>query len=290
MNQNELWTAIGEEIVNSNLEYERIKFLGFLSCTNYRGENYHENLDYDDVLKITEAYVALGGGGLALFGTACLYAWPETLSQVIQRFEDRTIIDRTKFMDDSCYKGTLGACFSTTLGSVLHELCHTFDLGHTEVGIMGRGFDDIYKDFLCEERLDQSNDLECQKLKEKSGYGSLGKFVRERRKQKGIVNNIFLTKSCVTILAYHRWLNSFQLSDKVVKFDPLTKLVSSTAGLRVIELRDEENGMVLLHWIFDGRILKYSFKLPEEDLQKYGCKYVVFVEDNHGNILKHVNM
>ena len=110
-------------------------------------------------------------------------------------------------MDDSCYKGTLGACFSTTLGSVLHELCHTFDLGHTEVGIMGRGFDDIYKDFLCEERLDQSNVLEdCQKVEEKSGYGSLGKFVREKRKQKGIVNNIFLTKSCATILAYHRFI------------------------------------------------------------------------------------
>ena len=92
------------------------------------------------------------------------------------------------------------------------------------------------------------------------------------------------------LFSHSRWLNSFQLSDKVVKFDPLTKLVSSTAGLRVIELRDEESGMVFLYWIFDGRILKYSFKLPEEDLQKYSCKYVVFVEDNHGNILKPVNM
>ena len=30
-----------------------------------------------------------------------------------------------------------------TLGSVLHELGHCFDLGHTEEGIMGRGFDDL---------------------------------------------------------------------------------------------------------------------------------------------------
>ena len=30
-----------------------------------------------------------------------------------------------------------------TLGSVLHELGHCFDLGHTEEGIMARGFDDL---------------------------------------------------------------------------------------------------------------------------------------------------
>lgn len=38
------------------------------------------------------------------------------------------------------YRGTYGGCFATTLGSVCHELGHTFDLGHTPDGIMGRGF------------------------------------------------------------------------------------------------------------------------------------------------------
>lgn len=51
-------------------------------------------------------------------------------------------------MDDSNYRGTHGGCLATTLGSVLHELGHTFDLGHTRDGIMGRGFDYIDRVFV----------------------------------------------------------------------------------------------------------------------------------------------
>lgn len=46
------------------------------------------------------------------------------------------------------YRGTFGGCFSTTLGSVCHELGHTFDLGHSKYGIMGRGFDNIHLVFI----------------------------------------------------------------------------------------------------------------------------------------------
>lgn len=51
-------------------------------------------------------------------------------------------------MDDSNYRGTHGGCLATTLGSVLHELGHTFDLGHTREGIMGRGFDYVDRVFV----------------------------------------------------------------------------------------------------------------------------------------------
>ena len=51
-------------------------------------------------------------------------------------------------MDDSNYRGTHGGCLATTLGSVLHELGHTFDLGHTREGIMGRGFDNVDRVFV----------------------------------------------------------------------------------------------------------------------------------------------
>lgn len=51
-------------------------------------------------------------------------------------------------MDDSNYRGTHGGCLATTLGSVLHELGHTFDLGHTRDGIMGRGFDYVDRVFV----------------------------------------------------------------------------------------------------------------------------------------------
>lgn len=45
-------------------------------------------------------------------------------------------------MDDSAYRGTVGGSFATTLGSVLSGWT-LFDLGHTDEGIMARGFDDM---------------------------------------------------------------------------------------------------------------------------------------------------
>ena len=46
-------------------------------------------------------------------------------------------------MDDSGYRGTVGGCVATTIGSILHEMGHVFDLGHTRQGVMARGFDDL---------------------------------------------------------------------------------------------------------------------------------------------------
>lgn len=45
------------------------------------------------------------------------------------------------------YRHTMGGCFASTLGAMVHELGHTFDLGHTHDGIMARGFDDMDKVF-----------------------------------------------------------------------------------------------------------------------------------------------
>lgn len=68
--------------------------------------------------------------------------------QVLPRFLDTTFIDTEQLMDDSNYRGTHAGCLATTLGSVLHELGHTFDLGHTREGIMGRGFDYVDRVFV----------------------------------------------------------------------------------------------------------------------------------------------
>lgn len=84
-------------------------------------------------------------------------------------------------------RGTLGYCFSTTLGSVLHELCHTFDLGHTENGVMGRGFDNIHKVFL-------TNDDDNQN---KLGYLHRQLFDNDQT---------YWTQSCAVFLYYHRFV------------------------------------------------------------------------------------
>lgn len=95
----------GREILTSSIGSETKKYLAFLSCTKYCGDKYTDNLkSHEDLLRITQGYVALGGGGLALFGTACLYTWPEKFDDTVNRFLDDREVDRGKFLDDSCYR------------------------------------------------------------------------------------------------------------------------------------------------------------------------------------------
>lgn len=47
---------------------------------------------------------AIGGGGLALFGTGNLHTWAEGLATFNSCLTNRTKIDRRKFMDDSAYR------------------------------------------------------------------------------------------------------------------------------------------------------------------------------------------
>lgn len=146
MSQRELWELIGRELMSGPLASRDRKYLAFLSCTRYNGAPNPRT--HEDTLSRTQGHAALGGGGLALFGSACLHTWPTCMAQVLPRFLDTTIIDTEQLMDDSNYRGTHGGCLATTLGSVLHELGHTFDLGHTREGIMGRGFDYVDKVFV----------------------------------------------------------------------------------------------------------------------------------------------
>lgn len=150
MSQRELWEFIGRELMTGPLASRDRKYLSFLSCTRYRGyaSSSPRIPTHESTLARTQGHAALGGGGLALFGSACLHTWPTCLPQVLNKFLDTTIIDTDQLMDDSNYRGTYGGCLATTLGSVLHELGHTFDLGHTREGIMGRGFDYIDRVFV----------------------------------------------------------------------------------------------------------------------------------------------
>ncbi|KAK2166704.1 hypothetical protein NP493_1293g01022 [Ridgeia piscesae] len=146
----ELWLKFACELMSAKTftQKENCKWFCFMSFTRYEAENDSLPKSHIDVLKQTKGYAALGGGGLALFSTGNLHCWAETLDQVPLRFTDTRKIDRSKFMDDSAYRGFYWANYSTGLGSSLHELGHTFDLAHTRTGIMARGFDDLYRVFI----------------------------------------------------------------------------------------------------------------------------------------------
>lgn len=88
--------------------------------------------------------------------------------------------------------------------------------------------------------------------------------------------------------SFCRWFNNFSEDvTYVLKYDHNTKVFLSTAGLRVVELRRNNDEMVLKDWVFSGKILKYSFPIPvdvkeEEDISDS----IILAEDNVGNILK----
>ncbi|CAG9863599.1 unnamed protein product [Phyllotreta striolata] len=296
MGQMELWESVGREIMKSSFASECKKYLAFLSCTKYREDKYDEDIikTHDDLISITDGYVALGGGGLALFGTACLYTWPENFDDIIAKFEDTTPVNRNQFLDDSCYRGTLGGCFSTTLGSVLHELFHTFDLGHTEDGIMGRGFDNIYKVFTLSNKSGDNPSAFPVKIefKEEFEADSLVERLKTENKKKEFtvirkfedVDDTVLSRSCAVILCYHKWFNQTPKQSSLLSFDPSNKLIKSTSGIRVVEVRSIDRELVLNSWVFDGRILKFSFQLPRIEVADENC--LIFVEDTVGCILK----
>ncbi|KAI5716676.1 hypothetical protein M8J76_010430 [Diaphorina citri] len=136
LSQELLWETLGRELMVSPFGSPNKKFVAFLSCTHWNGSR-------------VVGHAAIGGGGLALFGTGCLHTWPSEVNEIVRCFLNSRRVDTNLVMDDSCNRGTFGGCFSTTLGSVCHEMGHTFDLGHTDSGLMGRGFDYIDRMFIA---------------------------------------------------------------------------------------------------------------------------------------------
>jgi hypothetical protein len=101
----ELWKHFGCELMISHLGNKDRKFLALLSCTLYRlPANKGSPKSHEDALSAVEAHVALGGGGLALFGSACLHTWPRHVNEIVPRFLDITRVDTRYFMDDSGYR------------------------------------------------------------------------------------------------------------------------------------------------------------------------------------------
>ncbi|CAH1801671.1 unnamed protein product [Owenia fusiformis] len=146
----DLWVYFAKEIICSGFpNKENYKWFAFMSFTRYTPPSSGIiPTSHSEIIKCTKAYAALGGGGLALFGTATMHTWAHKLEHLTKCFTNNKKIDKTKLMDDSAYRGYYWANYSTGLGSSLHELGHTFDLAHNPSGIMARGFDDLYRVFI----------------------------------------------------------------------------------------------------------------------------------------------
>ncbi|RLN50211.1 hypothetical protein BBJ29_000501 [Phytophthora kernoviae] len=103
---------------------------------------------YNTATRKAEGHTALGGGKVGIFGSCGLHTWPAHLGEVTSCCLNNTRIDQSMLLDDSCFRGTFWANFSTGIGAMLHEIGHTFGLGHATSGIMARGFDDMNR-ILC---------------------------------------------------------------------------------------------------------------------------------------------
>jgi len=105
MAPSELWEYFGRELMTSHLSSDKRKFVAFISCTRYVGSPVGQRpATHEEILSLTDAHVALGGGGLALFGSACLHTWPCTVDEIVPRFLSSTRVDTTTLMDDSSYR------------------------------------------------------------------------------------------------------------------------------------------------------------------------------------------
>uniref|UniRef100_A0A023EZM4 Putative zinc metalloproteinase n=1 Tax=Triatoma infestans TaxID=30076 RepID=A0A023EZM4_TRIIF len=251
--QIKLWEYFGRELMLSELGNENRKFLAFLSCTMWDG-----NRVIGDP--------ALAGGGLALVGTGCLHTWPTSLEQVISCFTNDTKID-PNLLDNSYYRGTYGGCYSTTLGSVCHEVGHMFNLGHTETGIMSRGFDYTNLVFTTGQSCPSKNNREenvdlLPMLEVHPSNPTEVILVKPLIKSKYTEDDLtHLTHACASILAHHKWFNNDNKSPSSIYYDKIRSIITSEAGLKVVQIRGV-CGAVLKSWELGTKALCKHLVLP----------------------------
>ncbi|ETN64183.1 hypothetical protein AND_004063 [Anopheles darlingi] len=300
MTEGELWEYFARELVQSKqYDMATVKVVAFLSSTHFEGIT-DGDYSYGNIRAKTTGHAALGGGGLALFGTGCLYTWPTMLEHVGAAFSNPQLVDCANLLDDSNYRRTYGGCFATTLGSVCHEMGHTFDLGHTPDGsIMGDGFDGIERVFIAPRY--PGTDVGPRRLVETKPRGPAGRLTQLKRpgdvfRQRMDVkcnDGIFFAPNSAITLNYHRWFQQNPASPvangPMILFDRDTRLVSSEepgSPLVLVELRLSSNGMMQKFWTFqcDPKCI------PQTQLQLPKLSnlldHTLFVMNAVGDILK----
>eukprot|EP01135_Chromosphaera_perkinsii_P007559 Nk52_evm15s914 gene=Nk52_evmTU15s914 len=148
MSGGELYSAI-EHQLQETVDRTQVKDVVIMSMTTL-----------DKKMKKPLAHTALGGGGLGLFGSGNLHAWPSSIDDLYDcRLTDSRIVDSSVLFDDSRGRGTHWANFATGVGAMVHEVGHSFG-GHHVLDhwcIMSRGFDYFNRFFVAQEPLSKDS-------------------------------------------------------------------------------------------------------------------------------------
>lgn len=300
LTDSELYDLLAQEIYETKGKdaCSITKFVGFLSCTQFMGI-FDEDRSYTNMNSKTKANPSLGGSFLCLLGTGCFFAWPESLANVVSALMNETKIDVTQVRDDSNYRHTYAGCYSTTLGSLCHELCHTFDLGHTLSGIMGKDFDFIGRFFLTKtltENIPERRVIKCQNFDSNQIQNKInpncqkltkirkpGQFLEKYHQQKSSDMTFFESNCCFTLF-YHKWFNPNNLiSSSLIKFNMEERTVETfNSNLKLVELRELDNSVAIKFWSFLKSNIT-AFKIPNEYLLE---NVTLFAIDDHGETLK----
>ncbi|XP_011188876.2 uncharacterized protein LOC105216191 [Zeugodacus cucurbitae] len=305
-----LWQNFAKEILNSTTwgGEDKLKFVAFIGCTKYDGAAVAATGDfsYTNIRKHLKGHAALGGGGLALFGAAYLYAWPQRFDEINACFGSNKLVDLTQLPDDSNYRRTYGGVYATTLGAVVHEIGHTFDLGHTKDGVMGNGFDYINRVFtidnLTENLPERVIQVPAPVLSTQTVAGprvtqlkrTPNTFLEKYHEQK-TNDSFYFTRNCVIILAHNKWFGyshgpaAVQHTDSaLIKYDSINGCVLSEAHgnpLCLIEVRSVDNSLVK-YWYEPQSNQEsdeiYKFHLPKEALQALEKHHYLFVLTRSG--------
>ncbi|KAL9873723.1 uncharacterized protein ACN427_010046 [Glossina fuscipes fuscipes] len=298
-NENELWQFIAQELLNSEWGKNKcIKFIAFINCSKYEGLEVEKsgNFSYANIKKHTRGHAALGGGGLALFGSVYFYCWPRYFHEVLKCFQNQQPVNLCKEPDESNYRKTWAGVYASTLGALCHELGHIFDLGHTQNGIMGTGFDFINRVFTLNtatehlpERIvvrEEQKELPTTRLTrfKKPANGFLDNY-RQQKKN----DSFYFTINCAIILAHHPWLrqdiqSDFLNSEFQVNYYAHTntiKVQSAGPVLKCVEIRCRANSLVKEWYEFkDSATLTFTFPRL---LNGFRATHYIFVMSDKGH-------
>uniref|UniRef100_W8AN20 Putative zinc metalloproteinase YIL108W n=1 Tax=Ceratitis capitata TaxID=7213 RepID=W8AN20_CERCA len=310
LNEESLWQNFAEEILNSSAwgGEDKLKFVAFIGCTKYDAAAIAASGDfsYANIRRNLKGHAALGGGGLALFGAAYLYAWPRYCKDINAYFGSTEKVDPTQLPDDSNYRCTYGGVYATTLGAVVHEIGHTFDLGHTIDGVMGNGFDYINRVFTIDNLTEHLPDRVIERtahalnvqVAERPRFTQLkrstNKFLEKYHEQK-TSDPFYFTRNCAIILAHNKWFKNcrtngdvFDLAtvETLLKYDPADKCVisgESKHALCLIEVRTVDKSLVK-YWYEPSKSdsLIYKFHLPQEAIEALEKDHYLFVLTRSG--------